>query len=480
MRILDRYVLASFLKNYFISFFVLVGMYVVLDMVFNFDDFVAAGDAQSAWQTILSIGDFYFYQAFLIFVHLSGIIPVVAAAFTLMRFSRNNEVSALLAAGVPLLRVAAPIIIVSVLLNALVLVDTEMVIPQMIPKLNRKHEDVRASYNINRPFPLRMFDDQHNLITAGKYIPRTKSEPAQMENITVILRNAQFQPIGRLTAESSLWDSRSKSWHLIHGSIAKNPTPGQHRSAADAFEYAGLTPDEITTYHARSAKGFNIRAMEDQDKDLLCAARYLPAWGDAPPTMEYVDIIFRDPETLMPTSHLAADQAYWDDAHNRWILVNGVLARGLLPDQPHPPEERKSAYQSNITPDEIGLYRSREFVEFLPTSRINQILAGHNNYGVYDLLRVKHFRFTQPLVNVILLLMAIPCVLLREPGQLKIAATKCLVLIGMCMGVVFLAQQMAGNPPTGPMATNWSALMAWMPIFMFAPLSLMMMERVKT
>ncbi len=38
MKILDRYVILSFLRNYLISFLVLVGMYVVLDMMFNIDE----------------------------------------------------------------------------------------------------------------------------------------------------------------------------------------------------------------------------------------------------------------------------------------------------------------------------------------------------------------------------------------------------------------------------------------------------------
>src|SRR4030095_11161506 len=38
MKILDRYVLISFVKNYLISLMVLLGLYVVLDMVFNFDE----------------------------------------------------------------------------------------------------------------------------------------------------------------------------------------------------------------------------------------------------------------------------------------------------------------------------------------------------------------------------------------------------------------------------------------------------------
>ena len=38
MRIIDRYVFSSFIRNYLISFMVLIGMYVVLDMVFHFDE----------------------------------------------------------------------------------------------------------------------------------------------------------------------------------------------------------------------------------------------------------------------------------------------------------------------------------------------------------------------------------------------------------------------------------------------------------
>src|SRR5882757_8135800 len=38
MKILDRYVLVAFIKNYLISLMVLLGLYIVLDMTFNFDE----------------------------------------------------------------------------------------------------------------------------------------------------------------------------------------------------------------------------------------------------------------------------------------------------------------------------------------------------------------------------------------------------------------------------------------------------------
>src|ERR1700733_12805639 len=113
MKIIDRYVLVTFIKNYFISFMVLIGMYIALDMVFNFANLTQSskqtGLQISFWRILYDIVDFYFYQTFVFFVHLSGVIAVVAAAFTLMRLSRFNEMTALLAAGTPLLRVALSI-----------------------------------------------------------------------------------------------------------------------------------------------------------------------------------------------------------------------------------------------------------------------------------------------------------------------------------------------------------------------------------
>ena len=100
--------------------------------------------------------------------------------------------------------------------------------------------------------------------------------------------------------------------------------------------------------------------------------------------------------------------------------------------------------------------------------------------GVNQLLRVKNSRFTQPLINIILLLLAIPCVLTRQPGQLKAAAIKCLVLSGLCLGTVFLAQLLANTPPTPDLTMTWPAIMAWMPIFLFGPLAVWLLDRVQT
>jgi lipopolysaccharide export system permease protein len=377
MKLLDRYVLTTFLKNYAISLAVLIGLFVAMDMVFHFDDFVSVDRASGgmglgALGVMRDVADYYFYQSFLIFVQLSGIIPVVAAAFTLMRLSRFGELTAFLAAGVPLLRVSVPIIAASVLLNGLLILDQEKVLPNMIPQLTRKQKEM----------------------------------------------------------------------------------------------------------HTAAVTWFPIKSMQVDQHALLLAARYYPADKNHPDFMEEMDVVTRN-DAMEPVSHLMADDATWNGHH--WVLNNGKMVTGLKPGVQPSGEQPVADFHGDVTPEEIALYHSSSFVDLLSTRRINELLTHPKSYGAAGLYKVKHLRATQPFMNVILLLLAIPMVLNHDPKTLKAGATKCLLLIGAAMGSVFLAQQLAGNPPAGiTWPSGWAALMAWIPIFIFGPLSAWLLDRVRT
>jgi lipopolysaccharide export LptBFGC system permease protein LptF len=379
MKILDRYLLSSFIRNYLLSFLVLVGLYIALDMVFNFTDVIepprsASGPSLSALSIISDIVLYYAYQTPLIFVYLSGMIAVVGAAFTLMRLSRCNELTAMLAAGISLRRVALPIFFAGVTLNVLLIVDQELIIPSIIPKLIRSHDDMHV------------------------------------------------------------------------------PTP----------------------------KTFTVDLLQDDHNGLVRASRYTPPDQGQPATMEVFDVIERDGQ-LLPCGHLVADAAVWDDHARLWRLTNGTYTKILRRDETQTvPPAPAFIYQSDVTPDEIAIWRRGQYVSLLSTHRIDELLQRPKSFGVTDLLRTKNFRFTQPISNVILLLLAMPAVLAREPGRLKLAAAKCLLLSGICMGTIFLAYQLAGAPQTMQWVRLWPAMMAWTPIFIFGPLAVLLLDRLKT
>ncbi len=377
MKLLDRYVLFLFLKNYLISLTVLIGMYVVMDMVLRFNDIVSVGKQVSSsglatfWTTLMDVGGYYFYQCFAIFVQLSGIIPVVAAAFTLMRLSRFNELTAFLAAGVPMRRIVLPIILAAIVLNALLILDQEMVLPGMASKLMRSHSEM-------------------------------------------------------------------------------------HQQAG--------------------GKDFPITAMQLDQHSVLAAAMYDPVHN----VMHDMDVIVRD-DAWLPIGHWRALQATWNSALHQWDLIDGKYVRSVKPGEIASEESPRAVYDGEVTPDEIDLYRGRAMVEYLPTRKINQLIASSKSYGEADLYKIKNLRWTQPFMNIVLLVLAIPAVLTFDPKTLKTAATKCLTLIGLAMSSVFLCQQMAGKPPYGQVwIAMWPALMSWMPIFLFAPVAAVLFDRVRT
>jgi lipopolysaccharide export LptBFGC system permease protein LptF len=209
---------------------------------------------------------------------------------------------------------------------------------------------------------------------------------------------------------------------------------------------------------------------------VLNVARYRP--GESPVMHEFT-LVERNRE-LLPTAMTVARRADWDPATRSWLLTEGRRMDGLLFTTNRRIDDTIAAYHSNITPEEINLYRSGSYVELLPTRRIDELLARPQSYGTLALLRVKHTRFTQPLVNIIILLLAIPTVLTREPTRLKAAATKCLALTGLCLVVSFLGQQMSGNPPNSSLTAQWPAIMAWLPILVFGPVAVFLLDRVET
>jgi lipopolysaccharide export system permease protein len=375
MKLLDRYVIFSFIKNYLTSFLVLVGLYVVLDMIFNFDNILKTETdtrgVQGFMALVPSLADYYFHQSFLFFIHLAGVIPGIAAAFTLLRMTRFNELTAFLAAGVPLMRIASPIILCAVILSGLVVVDQEAIIPRMIPELTQKYD---------------------------------------MEK-------------------------------------------------TDAYA---------------------IAPMQDNDNNLLLASRFYPPTAHGPARMEAVDIIHHD-ASFQPVSHTWADQAIWEPARKRWKLIHGLIITGLLPMQTPSQPSAQAYYQSNITPDEIALFHSGDFVDLLSISKIDQLLQRPQVYGTRDLLRVKHMRVAQWFMNVILLLLMIPAVLTRDPSTVKMATARSLALSTAALATMFAASALAGEVSIGRQWIElWPAMMAWLPIFIFGPFAVWLLDRVHT
>jgi lipopolysaccharide export LptBFGC system permease protein LptF len=85
----------------------------------------------------------------------------------------------------------------------------------------------------------------------------------------------------------------------------------------------------------------------------------------------------------------------------------------------------------------------------------------------------RHIRLTQPLLQWILLLLALPFFLTREPANVMAAGGKALLLGGAFFLVAFVAHSVVKEEAH-------AALIAWLPILLFGPLAALQLANVKT
>ena len=109
VRLLDRYVLTSFLQAYALCILAFISIWLVFDISDHVSDFLAGG---------MSVGlvvQYYLTQVPQILVILLPISLVLALLFVLGRMSRSNEIVSMLTAGISVPRLLAPLIAIGAL-----------------------------------------------------------------------------------------------------------------------------------------------------------------------------------------------------------------------------------------------------------------------------------------------------------------------------------------------------------------------------
>ncbi|MEN6386920.1 MAG: LptF/LptG family permease [Phycisphaerales bacterium] len=214
MKILDKYVAKNFLTGYIISFSVLMGLRIMIDLFVNVDEFTENPD-MSAMQVLWNIAVYYGRFSFLYFRDFAGMITVVAAVFSLGKMTKHNELTAIMASGVSLKRVIAPILILSLCFSGLHILDEEVFIPPMADKLVQSHDETDDTVFYDLWF---ISDSRGNLFCSPQFIVKDKI----IMTPTIITRKQNektslWDVTGVIKADSATYDEESQAWILKNG-----------------------------------------------------------------------------------------------------------------------------------------------------------------------------------------------------------------------------------------------------------------------
>lgn len=196
MRIIDRYVAALFLRVFLICCICLTGIYVVGDFVENLNEFIDAGDEQGGMLRVLV--SYYAGRVPWFLDMITRVAALIAGIFAVTWLQRNNEMTALMAAGISRWRIIKPIVIGVVLVSVLSALNRELVIP-------RFREDLSHSigeWSGKQATPLSpQFDYMTDILIDGQQVvPREKLIVKPIFRLPSSMAHFGYQ----LTAESAV------------------------------------------------------------------------------------------------------------------------------------------------------------------------------------------------------------------------------------------------------------------------------------
>lgn len=164
MLIIDRYVLRLYLKVLLVCFLSLTGLFIIIDLFSNLDKFQRIVDRDGSWLSLLCA--YYGPRALTFFDRTSPLMALVAATFAISTLQRSNELAALMAAGIPKIRVVRSLIIGAIVVSLFAAVCRESLIPAYRERLLRNAQDWRGD---NERDLNPRYDNRTDILIAGRF-----------------------------------------------------------------------------------------------------------------------------------------------------------------------------------------------------------------------------------------------------------------------------------------------------------------------
>lgn len=372
MKTLDRYIARNFINGYLIALGVMVGMFLTVDLFLHLDEF--AEHSELGLSAVLgNIVAYYSVRCVLWFRELGGMVIVIAAVFSLARLTRNNELIAIMASGVSLKRILAPILFLALLLTGVLIFDQEYLIPRLSGELTRRQDQLPGEASYDLWF---LGDAKGSLLSCLRYEEKEKT----LYDPLIVLRQRHdadtWQVVGRIHATRAVYDAVRKGWILDGGQLLEAPRGDAEQAA--------------------------------QSKS------------------EPIDF-----------------------------------------------------YATNLGPEQLPLRRREGFKSLLSMRQLVEMErdSGTRRTEMSEIALQKHSRVTMPIVNIIMLMVALPVLVCRDPRDMKTAILISFLTTAACYTVSFLCSLYATEVFFGQVRP---ALFSWLPIFIFFPIAIIQIDSMRT
>lgn len=237
---LDRYVGSTFAMGYATALFVVIGLFVILDLAENLDDFLEPW-VDGSTVSMREVAHYYLYSLPFLFLQAAPFITFIAALFTLARMLRNNEVGAALAAGISGRRLLLPIFAGAVLSGGAMIAVREVATTTVLPVREALY-DVLKHHQRDLVYPLvRLRDLSGSILRIAEYRPDREGGSPGIVDLAAHLHRGRLW-VATYVADRAFYEERDGEWGLrLEGGVRTDLENGGLQEEVD-----WLGPGEFT------------------------------------------------------------------------------------------------------------------------------------------------------------------------------------------------------------------------------------------
>ncbi|MBC8451533.1 MAG: LptF/LptG family permease [Planctomycetes bacterium] len=241
---LDRYVAELFVGSYAVALLLVVGIFVIINLASNIDEYLRAGpdgSTPSGWLVV----KLYIYQTPFLFLEVAPFVTLVGGLFTASRLMKNREVVAGLAAGVSVRRMLLPVFLIGGLLGAGMFGFREWVAESLGGRrdalldylVERRPEEVLENLWVKDP--------KGNPVRVEAYYPGTWGVAPRLEGLGATLRKGNSWT--NVVATRAVFDKARNVWDLEGGSREDVDGGAQTREQLATLDGELFSPRDLRT-----------------------------------------------------------------------------------------------------------------------------------------------------------------------------------------------------------------------------------------
>ncbi len=222
MRLLDRYLLVSFLLPFVYCLLGFLAIWLVFDLASNLTDFIENG------VSIPQIANFYLNQLPAISVITLPVGLLLALLYSLGRLSQANEIISILSAGVSLERILVPFFLAGLAVTGFSTYLNYQLAPQADGRRDQMLAEMETGSNKleKRSATLgHLFRNRaDNRLWYIERMPADLSKP--FEGVQVVQQDADGNIVGKSYAATAVYAPAEKTWHFQNAKLVKYTPDG--------------------------------------------------------------------------------------------------------------------------------------------------------------------------------------------------------------------------------------------------------------